>query len=427
MLDPPYIRLHGVSWSIMQNVVIDKPYQFIPPIYGKHWSSAFERLLPWYLKRAWGITNVECRGTESLRDSVRAGHGVILAPNHSRPIDPLVLGMLIDHIGTPLFAIASWHLFMQGGFTPWVIRRLGAFSVYREGMDRQAVSTAIDILERALRPLVIFPEGVVTRTNDRLTEFQEGVAFIARSGAKKRAKQGGKVVLHPVAIKYFFRGDLEASAAPVLTSIEHRLTWQPQRQGSLVGRIARIGTALLCLKEVEYLGEPQTGTLHERLLRLIDHILSPLEGEWTQGKHDGHVVARVKRLRAAILPDMVTGEITDAERERRWRQLADMYLAQQLSWYPPDYVTSRPSAERLLETVERFEEDLTDEARIHRPLHCVIQVAEPIAVSPERDRSAATDPLLVRTREVLQGMLDRLTEESPVLNFPVTQAQPALA
>ena len=366
----------------MQNVVIDKPYQFIPPVYGKFWNSVFVRLLPWYLNKAWGIASVECRGTESLRQSVRDGHGIVLAPNHCRPIDPLVLGSLIPHIGTPLFAIASWHLFMAGGFTPWAIRRMGAFSVYREGMDRQAMTTAIDILERALRPLVIFPEGVVTRTNDRLTEFQEGAAFIARSGAKKRAKQGGKVVLHPIALKYFFRGDLAASVEPVLTSIEHRLTWQPQREHTLIERIVQLGSALLCLKEVEYLGKPQAGTLHERLLRLIDHILSPLEDEWAQGKHDGHVVARVKRLRSAILPDMVAGEITEAERERRWRQLADMYLAQQLSWYPPDYVTSRPSAERLLETVERFDEDLTDEARIHRPLHCVIQVAEPIEVSP---------------------------------------------
>ncbi len=192
-------------------------------------------------------------------------------------------------------------------------------------------------------------------------------------------------------------------------------------------RIAKLGSALLCLKEIEYLGKPQPGTLHERLLRLIDHILSPIEDEWVQGKHDGHVVARVKRLRTAILPDMVAGEISEAQRERRWRQLADMYLAQQLSWYPPDYVTSRPTAERLLETVERIEEDVTDEARVHRPLHCVIEVAEAIEVSPERDRSAATDPLLVRTREVIQGMLDRLAEASPVLDLPLPQAEPEMS
>lgn len=411
----------------MQNVVIDKPYQFIPPIYGKFWPTVFSPLMPYYLNRAWGIDQVECRGTELLRQSLAAGHGIVLAPNHCRPCDPLVLGRLIPRIGSPLFAIASWHLFMGDWFTAWFVRSVGAFSVYREGLDKQAVSTAIDILERALRPLVIFPEGVVTRTNDRLTEFLEGTSFIARQAAKRRAKHGGKVVLHPVALKYYFRGDLNASVEPVLASIEQRLTWQPQTQLSLLDRIAKLGTALLCSKEVEYLGQPQSGTLHERLLRLIDHILAPLEDEWAQGKHDGYVVARVKRLRTAILPDMVTGEISDAERERRWRQLADMYLAQQLSWYPPDYVTSRPSAERLLETVERFDEDTTDMARIHRPLHCVIQIAEAIEVSPERERGVAADPLMARAREVIQGLLDQLAAQSPVLELTHPTGAAALA
>ena len=49
--------------------------------------------------------------------------------------------------------------------------------------------------------------------------------------------------------------------------------------------------------------------------------------------------SRVRALRAAILPDLVEGGLTDAERDRRWRQLALLYLAQQLSLYPP--ATSR--------------------------------------------------------------------------------------
>ena len=107
----------------MQNVVIDKPYKFIPPVYGKFWPAVISPLMPYYLNRAWGLSQVECRGTESLRQSVEAGHGIVLAPNHARPCDPLVLGRLIPHIGTPVFAIASWHLFMQDWFTTWFVRR----------------------------------------------------------------------------------------------------------------------------------------------------------------------------------------------------------------------------------------------------------------------------------------------------------------
>ena len=60
-------------------------------------------------------------------------------------------------------------------------------------MDKQAVQTSIEILETAERPLVIFPEGHITRTNDRLTPMLEGTALIARQAAKKReGKQEGR-------------------------------------------------------------------------------------------------------------------------------------------------------------------------------------------------------------------------------------------
>ena len=116
---------------------------------------------------------------------------------------------------------------------------------------------------------------------------------------------------------------------------------------------------------------------------------APLEAEWLKGRRESTTVGRVKKLRSAILPDMVAGTITDAERERRWRQLADLYLAQQISCYPPDYLRSNPTPERLLETVERFEEDLTDTTRIHSPMTATVQVGAAISVSPTRDRGSA--------------------------------------
>ena len=122
---------------------------------------------------------------------------------------------------------------------------------------------------------------------------------------------------------------------------------------------------------------------------------------------DDDVVARVKRLRIAILPDMVAGDVTEEERERRWRQLGGLYLAQQLSFYPPDYIQNPPIPERLLETVERFEEDLTDVARVHRPMRAIIQVGEAMEVAPGRERGSSPDPLVVTLRERLETMLDQ--------------------
>jgi 1-acyl-sn-glycerol-3-phosphate acyltransferase len=353
---------------------------------------------------------------EHLRRSLDAGHGILLTANHCRPCDPMTLGMLSLRVRQPFFVMASWHLFMQSRFQAWLLPRIGAFSVYREGLDREALKTAIGILIDAVRPLVLFPEGVVSRTNDRLNNLMEGTAFIAHSAAKQRAAAtpAGQVVVHPVAIRYRFRGDLGAALTPVIEEMEARLSWRPSREVPLAERINRVGEALLGLKELEYFGSSQAGEVSGRLDRLINRLLQPLEQEWLKGEADGDVVARVKKLRMAVLPELVSGEIDEAERARRWRQLADLYLAQQLSCYPPDYIRSRSTPERLLETVERFEEDLTDRTLIHRPLHAIIEVGEALPVSPGRERGGA-DPLMEKIRGQLETMLERSSKETAPL------------
>ena len=120
---------------------------------------------------------------------------------------------------------------------------------------------------------------------------------------------------------------------------------------------------------------------------------------------------RVKRLRSAIVPDLVASGLSEAERARRWRQLADIYLAQQLDCYPPDYIRETPTPERLLETVERFEEDLTDVARTHGPLRVVIQLGPALEVSPVKEKGGSEDPLLMKLEQQLREMLQRLANE----------------
>jgi hypothetical protein len=177
----------------------------------------------------------------------------------------------------------------------------------------------------------------------------------------------------------------------------------------------KVGTALLALKEVECIGAPGSGDVDSRVEQLINHLLAPIEAQWSISRHDGGVVARVKRLRIAMLPDMIGGKLDEAERARRWRQLGDCYLAQQLSCYPPDYVRTHASVDRYLETVERFEEDLTDHARSHGPMRCVIQIDEPIEVSGERQRAEEGDPLMRQIEERLRTMLAELSRESRMM------------
>jgi hypothetical protein len=396
----------------MHRIVFDEPYEFVPPHRGDLWPRILGLVLTPVLKKSYGIVDLECRGTDRLRESQAAGHGILLAANHCRPSDPLVLGLLARRMAMNLHVMASWSVFKQSRLQTFIARRLGAFSVYREGMDRVSLNTAIEVLVDARRPLLIFPEGVISRTNDRLGELMDGTAFMARQAAKKRIKKDSdaKVVIHPIAVKYQFLGDLEESLRPVLSEIEERLSWLPRSELPLFNRISKIGGALLALKEIEFLGEPQSGPIRERIGRLVNHLLQPLEIEWLKEAKTGDAVARVKSLRMAILPDMVEGAISDEERDRRWRQLAEVYLAQQLWFYPAGYVTEESPSERLLETVERFEEDLTDASRVHS-LKAVLQVGDAIEVSAERQKRQQEDPLMAELKKSLTTMLDSLANE----------------
>lgn len=110
---------------------------------------------------------------------------------------------------------------------------------------------------------------------------------------------------------------------------------------------------------------------------------------------------------------MVHGDISDDERQRRWEQLAACYYAQQISHYPRDYVTQGENVpEHVLETVERFEEDLTDHARPHGPMHAIVQIGEVIEVGGKRDRRTGTDPVMQAVESQLTSMIAQLAAEA---------------
>ncbi len=170
-------------------VVFDRPYKFVPPHRGNGWPWIIQtfRLYDGYLRKKEGVVSQESRGLQYVHDAMRRGDGILLAPNHCRYADPLVLGHPARELNTYLYAMASWHLFNQGWFDAFAVQKMGAFSVYREGPDRQSLETAIDILANAERPLILFPEGTTNRTNDVLKPLLDGITFIARSAARRRA------------------------------------------------------------------------------------------------------------------------------------------------------------------------------------------------------------------------------------------------
>jgi 1-acyl-sn-glycerol-3-phosphate acyltransferase len=109
-----------------------------------------------------------------------------------------------------LFFMAAWQIFENHrGIDGWVMQRMGAFSVDREGCDRRAIRQATELLTSG-RSLVVFPEGEVFHLNARLTPLKEGVAFIVLSAQRDLEKQGkgARVWVAPTAIRYRYVDDV---------------------------------------------------------------------------------------------------------------------------------------------------------------------------------------------------------------------------
>ncbi len=410
----------------MQNIIIAKPYKFVSPHRGDWIPGMIQtlRIVDLYLNRAEGIASYEVRGIDNLRESLRQGHGILLAPNHSRYADPVAMGWVARQAGVHVFAMASWHLFHKHWLQSFAMRMCGGFSVYREGVDRQSLDTAIDILVRATRPLVVFPEGAVFRTNDVLQPLLDGVAFLARSAARRRAKlDGGKIVIHPVGIKYVFQGDVIPRLLPIVEKMESRFTWQQNLVRSshtdslsnLVRRVHRLDEGLLSLKEIQFMGKAQPGEISQRRRRLIDFLLESVETKWLGAPQGDSLLQRIKQLRMKMVPHLISSSSDGKLPYEIWTDLEKLYVAQQVGSYPDGYLNELTDT-RLMETIERIEEDITDRTTVHRPLHAILQVDQAISVDPDKPKKEGPDPVMTVLRTRLEALLLQLKGEARCLD-----------
>ncbi len=104
--------------------------------------------------------------------------GVLIASNHISLWDPPLIGAFMHR---PIHFMAKEELFKNPLFS-WIIRQLNAFPVRRGTADRNAIRTAIELLEKG-QCLGLFPEGTRSK-NGLLGPAEPGVAMIAlKAGA----------------------------------------------------------------------------------------------------------------------------------------------------------------------------------------------------------------------------------------------------
>src|SRR3954469_21090700 len=207
---------------------------FWPPKVGRFWTAALEPLRNYYLHRFYGISNVILRGQENFA-KIAPGDGILIAPNHSHDSDPHVMMDVGRRLGRQLYFMAAWQVFLaHHGIDGWVMQRYGAFSVDREGCDRRAIRQATELLTNG-KSLVVFPEGEIYHTNERLTPLREGVAFMALQAQRDadKANAGKSIWIVPTAIRYRYDEDVTPALNDAVAAMEKRFFVTPKNGDEL--------------------------------------------------------------------------------------------------------------------------------------------------------------------------------------------------
>jgi 1-acyl-sn-glycerol-3-phosphate acyltransferase len=356
------------------------------------------------------LTEVRASGLEHVVRAVEGGQGVLITPNHSVHYDSAALYLAADEADSPLYFMVAWQVFgMATNFECWAMQRLGCFSIDRESTDRQAFKQAVQILEDESHPLVIFPEGDIYHTGDRVTPFREGAAAIAITAAKREKRP---VVTIPCGIRFTYVDDPSPGLHDLLDRLEARLHLRNRRDMPLADRIHRFAEAALALKELDYVGSTSSGKLRDRVVALTEAVLQQLEERHDIRPSDRTPPERAKELRRRIIDKIEDDQLRIAQPDA-YRQLQqdmeDVFFVIQCFSYPGDYLAEQPSIERMAETLDKFEEDVfgVDVPGVRGRRRVDIEFGEPIAVPSARQRDGSAE--LTKTMQSrVQGIIDGL-------------------
>ena len=273
-----------------------------------------------------------------------------------------------------------------------VLPRIGAFPIDREGTDLRAFKTGVEILAEGEHPLVIFPEGEIYYTCDRLTPLREGAVAFATTAAKRLADRGKTVWIVPTAIKYrFLDGDDPMPAlVEVMDRLEARFTWWP-RVGPPARRADLHATPRGCSASRSWRSwaPRRSGPLKERIAAFATRSST---GSRTSASASGGTTPCPSGSRScagpASRPWPSPGPRPNEALELR-RDLNDIFVALQLFSYPGDYVRQDPTLERIAETLLKFEQDIlgAEAADPRGPRRAIVRFGEPIDVGQTARRA----------------------------------------
>jgi 1-acyl-sn-glycerol-3-phosphate acyltransferase len=395
-----------------------RAYEFCPPKYAAWFRPVMHLIAARLLKKKFKIEQITIRGEAALTRLARERQSILVTPNHADHADPSLFVHVGRRHGLAFHFMAAREGFESGRLTRFALQRSGAFSVDREGADLASIRTAMTILRECRHPLVIFPEGEIYHHHEELDALNDGVATILLRAAEK-LPEGRKSYAVPAAVRLTHDRSAAATFSARLSQLEKRIMWKPRARVDAVDRIHRLGAALLSIKEEEFLGQPQSGSLVERIERLREHLVRAAEQKHGLATGREPIPSRIKNLRRIIRQELIHRKPPPEREEELYDDLDRVFVAHQLYSYPGQYLRQNPTVDRVAETILKLEEDVLDQQNYPAGRRAEVRFGEPIDVreflaAEGMDAKTGVRPMT----ELLRHRIIALMNQSPVSAAP---------
>lgn len=365
------------------------------------------------------IMGVETLQGERLKTQLRPGDRLLLLPNHPTHADPEIFFEALRQTGLTTQFMVAYEVFQRSRVNAFVIRRVGGFSVDREGADMLSANEAMATLRVGRHALTLFPEGNVYLQNDVAGLFNDGAAFLGLKVALDLPAPA-RVMAVPVTIKVTHLTDvlperlarLRAMAADLKTVLPAEI--QP------LDLLRHVGLAALRqnLKRRGF-DLQENGSLPEVIRQTAEEVLGRLETKMGIASRAKDVpIERVRHLRRVIHQIRIDpARAADHKVAAAWADEA--MVAFKIASYAGNYVESRPTLDRFAETVEKLDEDIYSRMPSpYAPRHAFVRFGDPIDLSDEVETAKkklrrAVENVTQKVEQSVQAGLDELNARNP--------------
>lgn len=405
---------------------------FIPPKleYPIAWMIDFS--FPLFAKFGMNLNGIDISGKDrELLRSLRKERMLYMS-NHPSTIEPPIAYYVANIMGTRFHYLAARNVFnWMFGLLGDLISKLGAFSVLTGTTDRETLKTSRSILAEPGGKLVIYPEGMCSMENDNLAPFMPGIAQIGFWGledARKNDSQADIVIL-PAFVKYTLAGSRTSLLQEIESSLrrlEEKLGIEPGNR-NLLRQFLAVGRVLLENAEKEYGINASDNDDYDYRVGHVRHAALNRAAQRLQVKLDSGSDSFHKIREVFKVKDAIDSGIEDSKRPKIPPEdfimgSRDLDTAYTFIVIKPEYLVSRPTPERFMEWIYRFETHVFG-ATNFRARRARVIFSDPFRIgdyyeSYKKDKKKTVDEVTKRLRKDIESLLEQCISMSEPLVAP---------